>query len=1175
MRRFASVLTSLYWRRPAWWARVLTLALTAGLLQVPFAVAQSETAAHADVPKGAGSEKKAFAAARRTGEPVEILSQRGESRTVRALPNGRIEVEQHVQPIHARHNGTWADIDTTLRRSDGMIVPTATTVDLSFSPGGNGPMAQMTRSGRKLALSWPQALPAPTLDGDTAVYNGVAGPDVDLRLRALADGFSHVLVIKTAQAAKDPRVAKLALGLSTSGLSLSQDKATGLLTAASSSGAGVFEAPPPLMWDSSQAQSAQAPNAKAAGEAEAKKAVEEPPMGAKTAPIAMTVGDGTLTLTPDQRMLTASDTTFPVYIDPMYRTLKASSWGMVSSGWPTQTYYEFAGKSTEGVGRCEVAKDANCVKNQTKRLFYRMPLPPIKGRYVQKVEFIAYETSAYDCHNPASIELWRTSALKSSATWNNTGDEWGAQLTYRNVAYCSKTPVEFTGSLVRAHVQDAINKGHSTITFGLKADNESSMSGWKRFSEDAYLKVQYNNPPLQPDTDTMYANPGTKCLPSGQAKTVNDLSTLNAYLKDPDDEDKNKVQGQFTLHWANNPDGSDWGEKWTSALTPAKTTGSKFSVTVPSTIPQGTKIGWGVRAWDGEQYSAWSYNGAQTGCYFFYDPAVPGNPAITSVDYPADDGWHGGVGEAGTFTISDSEGVADRYVITLNNEPVTTLHTTAGAPQPAQIAPTRSGPNILTVQALAPSNQNGPVVSYEFNANTGSEPVAWFKLDEPAGATTLQAVTREGEPAVSASAQGGLTTGTVGQVGQAVQLDGTTGHASTSIPLIDTSKSFAVSAWVRLDNPDGRTRTLLSQDGENRSGFFLKYEPATQKWALSMVGPENSGTDSYQAYSQQQAKLNSWTHLVGVYDQITRRLRVYVNGEPGPLGQEVPAAWNATGGFQIGRSKWFGQQADHWPGQIDDVRVYDRIIGDREAEEMVTQHPVLKARWGLNQDSGADPFPVGAPGLVLHNGAVIDPTAGFKSVSAGGLLLGAEKAFAETATPPVWTDDSFTVAGWVRNVGRPQQAATIFSQPGANANAFVLRYMPGEDPTEQGVWQAVIQNSDSSSSEPRVASNPYFVVGDWVHLTVVYDALRDRVSLYVNGRLDQTAGGISQEDQAIAFKAEGNGGLQVGRNKLGAADGTEFWPDAVDDVWVYQGALTQQQVANLANDTEIPPQTDP
>ncbi|NKZ03835.1 hypothetical protein [Actinomadura latina] len=530
------------------------------------------------------TEEEAVATAKRTGEPVEITSRRGETRTVRALSNGRLEVEQHVQPIRARQGGKWVDIDTRLHVSGGAVVPAATTVGLRFSTGGSGPMVQMTRAGRKLALTWPQPLPEPALDGDTAVYKGVAGPDVDLRLRALKDGFAHVLVIKTAEAAKDPHVMKLPLTMSTTRLDVSQEQGGVLKAADTGSGSVVFEAPSPMMWDSSQA-----PTASPQARTQTAEALKEPAEGAKTAPIDVAVGDDKITLTPNQDLLTGTDTTFPVYIDPVWGAKKASDWGMVSSGWPSQSYFHFAGKSTEGVGRCEVAKDPNCVKNQTKRLFFKVGLPQIKGSYIQNVEFTAFETSAYNCKNPTSVQLWRTATLKSYATWSNTNKSsvWLEHLTSRDVAYCSKAPVEFGGAKLRSHVQDAANKGYSSITFGLKAYSESTMDWWKRFSEDAYLKVQYNRPPLQPDTDTMYANPGTKCLPSSQAKTVNDFSILYAYLKDPDDEDKNKVQGQFTLHWANKADGSDWGPKWTSGLIGPKTTNSRFETPVPPDDPGG------------------------------------------------------------------------------------------------------------------------------------------------------------------------------------------------------------------------------------------------------------------------------------------------------------------------------------------------------------------------------------------------------------------------------------------------------------------------------------------------------------------------------------------------------------------------------------------------------------
>ncbi|MGP4027588.1 LamG-like jellyroll fold domain-containing protein [Actinomadura sp. 3N407] len=1375
--------------------------LVAGLVQVPVAVVPG-AAAHADEPKTAATEQKAVAQARRSGEPVEITSRRGETRTVRALPNGRIEVEERVQPIRARRGGKWVDIDTTLRRSGGAVVPGASTVKLEFFGGGDGPMVRMTRAGRRLALSWPGSLPEPVLDGDTAVYRGVAGAEVDLRLRARADGFAHVLVVKTAAAARNPRVARLALGLSTTRLAVAEEAGSGVLKATDpGSGQVMFEAPSPKMWDSSRARPAPGSQSRAGARQEPSADPAEGPVeGAKTASIDVAVGGGKVTLTPDQKLLTGPGTSFPVYIDPVWTTNKASSWGMVSSGWPGESYYKFDGKSTEGVGRCEVAKDPNCVKNQTKRLFFRMPLPTVKGRYIQNVEFTAFETYAYNCSNPTAVQLWRTSTLQSYATWNNTNNSsvWDELLAWRDVAYCSKTPVEFGGAKLRAHVQDAVNKGHGSITFGMKAYSESSMTWWKRFADDAYLKVQYNNPPYQPNTDSMYANPGTKCVDKGQAKTVNDIPTVYAYLWDPDTEDKNKVQGQFTLHWANNADGSDWGEKWTSALTPAKTFGSQYQQKLPSTIPEGTLIGWGVRAWDGEQWGPWSYAGAQTGCYFYYDPAVPGEPTITSVDYPEDDAWHGGVGEPGTFTIADSEGVADRYVITLNSEQTQTVPTTAGAARQVQIAPTRSGPNVLTVQAFAPSNQNGPAVSYEFRANTGADPVARFKLDEGAGSTAVMS-TGPGRPA---SVRGSATLGGEGRHGTALTLNGVDGYAESTLPIVDTTESFTVSAWAKpteqrqgellaqsgtsqsgfvlgmndaglaniewptadndqgggswqwaaddtplplgewshligvYDKTAGQARlyvngvlqattngatappethgplqigralynggypnhwpgsiddvrvftqplsdaqaqqladgtvptgtdlvahwnmdeaadksrvyspvapftatvhngavlgaegqvdgalqldntaqqyaatgrpvvntlrsfavsawvkvdgskisegpgdySAVSARGEYKSGFYLKYVEQNDTWVFARTAQDSDDPGWYQATSKEPAQTDEWTHVVGVWDAVAKRLRIYVNGERGTDSPVVDSRWLATGGLEIGRSQWGGNPVDHWAGLIDDVRVYDRIVSRQEVEELLTQHPVLKARWVLNSEPVDDVFkgPDSAPALTLHNGAAIVAGAGIGWAAPAGLQLDpVAKAFAESAGSVVDTHRSFTVTGWVRPVGRPQQPVTVFSQAGQSANAFALRYVPGEDPELQGSWQIEMRNSDDAAAEPLVAVHGNFDPDDWMHVAIVYDALRDRVSLYVDGELYETSDGVSQEGQVRSFETE-NSVLQVGRNKFGAADGsgTEFWTDAIDDIWVYQGALTREQVTRLAIFDDIPTEAGP
>jgi hypothetical protein len=167
---------------------------------------QSDRAAEAAGDRGVGGEpeESALALARRTKQPVEVTALRSETRQVFAEPDGTLVLEQHPRPVRVRKQGRWQDVDTTLTtRPDGSVAPVATAVDLSFSGGGTSPLARMARGAKALELGWQGALPTPVLDGDTATYPEVL-PGVDLSVRADVDGFSHLLVVKTPEAARNP-----------------------------------------------------------------------------------------------------------------------------------------------------------------------------------------------------------------------------------------------------------------------------------------------------------------------------------------------------------------------------------------------------------------------------------------------------------------------------------------------------------------------------------------------------------------------------------------------------------------------------------------------------------------------------------------------------------------------------------------------------------------------------------------------------------------------------------------------------------------------------------------------------------------------------------------------------------------------------------------------------------
>ncbi|MFD9427791.1 MULTISPECIES: LamG domain-containing protein [unclassified Streptomyces] len=155
-------------------------------------------------------------------------------------------------------------------------------------------------------------------------------------------------------------------------------------------------------------------------------------------------------------------------------------------------------------------------------------------------------------------------------------------------------------------------------------------------------------------------------------------------------------------------------------------------------------------------------------------------------------------------------------------------------------------------------------------------------------------------------------------------LDGTSGYAATQQPVVDTGDSFTVTATVRLaDSHPDRPMTVLSQSGEHRSAFKVRYGPATDSWELVVPAADTPGAAETVA-----ARIPSWgagydQRLAVVYDDATDEVRLYVNGRTNAeAGAEFHDARKSTGGLQVGR----GITADGWGeylhGDVDQVRAF-------------------------------------------------------------------------------------------------------------------------------------------------------------------------------------------------------------------------------------------------------------
>lgn len=854
------------------------------------------------------SVASALSAAAASGQPVEVPSMTTETEQTFANPDASLTLRQSTAPVRLRRGSGWVPVDTTLvRRPDGTVAPAATPVALAFSGGGSTtPMVRVARAGTSIAWSWPSTLPAPTLAGDTATYADVL-PAVDLLLRAQADGFSEVLVVKTAQAARLPALRQIRFASKVSGGTLRAQTGGGF-NIIDAVGASVFSSPQPIMWDSA------APPGLAA-ESAGRDPARAPGEGSRVAPMAEQSDSATVSVSPDQALLGGPGTIFPVYIDPTVSVTR-QAWTMVDARYPTTSYYKQTDSSIWGVGYNNTTGAA-----YTKRLFWNFDTNPVRGKHILSATFSAYEVYAYSC-TPAAVYLWQTSALSASTTWNSQ-PAGIRQLDSKTVAYgrtgCfpAGQSVDFNPTVA---IADSAAKGYLVTGLGLRA-LETSNNYWKRFRYDAVLSINYNTPPAVPTSLRRATTPCYSALDSGVPIVPNDQPQLTANFTDPDG---GNLAGLFELFVA--PSGT-LVKGWTD---PAVLSGADQSVTAPS-LANGTYF-WRVRGYDGVENGSYSVR-----CYFTVDGNAPPTPTVTAAA-----GQTYAVGKPASFTFGNG-GATDvaKYRWALNDTVPRSADVLASAPT-VSITPQHFGPNVLRVWSYdVAGNQSTTYGGLDFSVANGAETAEW-SLDEPSGTSVADSAGARTHPMTLA----GGATRTSGRwidsdpTDLAVNFGGVDGAASTSADVVDSSQNFSVSAWVRLSASTVR-RVAVGKDATSGSAFTLGFvpggidgggNPVTGSFAFTMANP-TGGTEAV-ARQPLEAVTGDWVHLVGVYQAPTRSLTLYVDGASVGAATLTGTGVQVSGVMTIGRGRVGTAAGNFWAGDVDDVHVFDGAIDDTTAHQL-------------------------------------------------------------------------------------------------------------------------------------------------------------------------------------------------------------------------------------------------
>lgn len=438
--------------------------------------------------------------ARRCDVEVEITGERTEYGTKFALPSGAVRLDTSIAAIRTRVTGQWAGLDRALVATDDGFEVVSPVTPMVFSDGRDGaPLARVERDGSWLIMDVPFDLPSPevTSESQLTYFDVLPGVDLVVSVNDDATGFSEAFRIDSPEAAADPRLSSLALAVSTSG-DLELTAAHGGFQAVKDSGERVFSSPRPLMWDSRlpEAGLEQAPVARSL--TEQRRATEgvgldaraqAPRGGERVAAMGLAVRGGAVTIRPDRALLDDPDTVWPVYLDPSVSGNRNQWISIRDDGWADYNY-----TGDQGVGRCgSTSAPMNCSKVFTRRAMWEfngqglVDVGNINPEDVISATFRVYGTHSYSC-TPYPVELWRTGMFDSATRWPGAWVQPNEARTLAHKPSCGNAGwVEFN-ALEGARAVAAA--GTANLALGLKAQDEGSSTGWKRYTgNDATLSV--------------------------------------------------------------------------------------------------------------------------------------------------------------------------------------------------------------------------------------------------------------------------------------------------------------------------------------------------------------------------------------------------------------------------------------------------------------------------------------------------------------------------------------------------------------------------------------------------------------------------------------------------------------------------------------------------------------
>jgi hypothetical protein len=148
---------------------------------------------------------------------------------------------------------------------------------------------------------------------------------------------------------------------------------------------------------------------------------------------------------------------------------------------------------------------------------------------------------------------------------------------------------------------------------------------------------------------------------------------------------------------------------------------------------------------------------------------------------------------------------------------------------------------------------------------------------------------------------------------------------------LDGFTALSISQWIYPTAwPDGSYRHIIDKDWASNGGFFIGFH--TDGDSIHFYTANDNGAWRH-AYSEAITQLNTWYHVVGVWEE-NDKIKIYINTVKG-VDESTP-----VGALTNAEPITIARDSNDFSGKIDDVRIYNRALSEDEVKYLyeTTKH---------------------------------------------------------------------------------------------------------------------------------------------------------------------------------------------------------------------------------------------